>query len=115
VSGDSPSAVLIVPFTGGAPPSYVARRTSLAGWGRLRHLELALPNGATDLITWTKDLSSPVEYGSPVVSDAPLVWLRLDASGKPSKCFLLDGSYLELQARRLYDAARRETKLLSLA
>jgi len=114
-SGDSPSAILIAPFTGGGPPTYVARRTSLAGWGRLRHLELALLSGATDLITWTKDLSSPVEYGSPMVSDAPFVWLRLDAAGKPSKCFLLDGSYLELQARRLYDAARRETKLLSLA
>jgi len=115
VSGDSPSAVLIVPFTGDAPPSYVARRSALAGWGRLRHVELALPNGATDLITWTKDLNSPVEHGSPMVSDAPFVWLRLDAAGRPAKCFMVDASYLAWEGRGLHDTARRETALLALA
>ena len=70
--------------------------------------------GATDLITWTKDLSSPAGYGSPIVSDAPFVWLRLDAAGRPARCFMLDGSSLEWEGRQLHDAARREAKLLSL-
>jgi hypothetical protein len=71
-----------------------------------------LPNGATDLIAWAKDLSSPLDDGTPVVSDAPFVWLRRDASGRPAKGFLLDGSHLEWERRPLHDGPRRESRLL---
>jgi hypothetical protein len=114
LSGGSPSAVLLAPFSGGAPPRYAVRQTSRAGRGHLRHLALDLPSGATDLITWTQDLSSPAEYGSPIVSDAPFVWLRLDAAGRPAKCFMLDGSCLAWEGRQLHDAPRRESQLLAL-
>jgi hypothetical protein len=114
LSGGSPSAVLLAPFSGDTPPGYVVKQTSQAGWGHLRYIELGLPNGGTDLIAWTKDLSSPAEYGSPIISDAPFVWLRMDASGRPRKCFMLDGSYLEWAGRQLHDADRREAALLML-
>jgi hypothetical protein len=114
LSGSSPSAVLIAPFSGDTPPVYAVKRTSRTGWGHLRYVELALPNGDRDLITWTKDLSSPAECGSPIVSDAPFVWLRVDAGGRPAKCFMLDGSYLEWEGRQLHDADRREAALLTL-
>ena len=114
LSGGSASAVLLAPFPGDTPPGYVVNRTSQAGWGRLRYIELGLPNGGTDLIAWTKDLSSPAEYGSPIVSDAPFVWLRVDAGGRATKCFVLDGSYVEWEGRQLHDADRREAALLVL-
>jgi len=113
-SRGSASAVLLAPFSGDAPPGYVVKRTSQAGWGHLRYIELGLPDGGTDLIAWTKDLSSPAEYGSPIISDAPFVWLRMDAGGRPTKCFMLDGSYLEWEGRELHDADRREAALLVL-
>ncbi len=113
LSGGSPSAVLLAPFSGDTPPDYSVKRTARAGWGHLRCIELALPDGGTDLVAWTKDLSSPAEYGSPIVSDAPFVWLRVDARGRPAMCFMLDGSYLEWAGRQLHDADRREVALLA--
>jgi hypothetical protein len=113
LSRGSPSAVLVAPFSGDTAPGYAVKQTSRAGWGHLRYLELGLPDGGTDLIAWTKDLSSPVDYGSPIVSDAPFVWLRVDAGGRPAKCFILDGSYLEWEGRQLRDAERREVALLT--
>ena len=125
--GGSPSAVLLAPFAVGAPPPgapqsaaadapppYLVRRACLAGWGRLRRLELTTPSGATDLIVWTKDLSSPVEDGT-VKTDAPFVWLRLSVAEEPRRCFLLDGSHLEYKGRVLHDAAPRQAGLLALS
>jgi hypothetical protein len=107
-AGDSSTAVVLAPFRGEAPPTYVARQAIRAGWGPLRHLELGLPGGATDLFSWSRDLSAPADQGSPLSSDARFIWLRLDSSGRPTKRFLLDGSYLEHEGRLLFEAPRRE-------
>jgi hypothetical protein len=112
ISAGSPSAVLLAAFTGDAPPHYDVKRKSQAGRGRIRHLELALPSGGADLLSWSKELNSPVEDGSPITSDAFFVWLRLDASGKPAKCFLLDGSYLEYERRLFHESASRQSTLV---
>jgi len=108
------SAVLLAPFTGNTPPAYQVKHVSQGRWRRVRHLALAVPSGGVDLVTWDKDLTTPVEYGSPVTSDALLVWLRLDAAGKPTKCFLLDGSYVEYAGNVLHESAKREVKLVRL-
>ena len=113
-SGGSPSAVLLAPFSGADRPAYSVRRTSQAGWGRLHQLEVTLPDGSTDLIGWTKGLSSPVETDAGLASDAPFVWLRLDANGIPAKGFLLDGSHFEHSGRSLYEGQARASRLLHL-
>jgi len=38
----------------------------------------------------------------------------MDAGGRPTKCFMLDGSYVEWEGRQLHDADRRESALLVL-
>ena len=111
---DSPTAVLIAAFHGSAPPTYTARRIDQTGWGRLRCLELALPAGGTDVVAWTRSLDSPVEYGNALVTDSPFVWLRLDADGRPTGCFLLEGSFLKWQGDSLHDAGQRRTEFLAL-
>ncbi|MFB3881578.1 MAG: heparinase II/III family protein [Armatimonadota bacterium] len=105
--GDSSTAVILAPFRGENPPSYLPRQAARAGWGPLRHLELGLPSGGADLFSWSRDLSAPADQVGPVSSDARFVWLRLDASGRPARCFLLDGSYLEHEGRLLLETPRR--------
>jgi hypothetical protein len=111
--GGIASAVLLAPFTGEHRPTYSLRKASHGNWGQLHQLELPLPDGATDLIAWTKGLSSAVDGGTGVMSDAPFVWLRVGAGGSPTQGFVLDGSYLEHSGRTLYQGERREARLLT--
>lgn len=113
--GGSPWAALIAPFQGDTPLAYAAARTALAGWGRLRHLELALPTGGTDVFAWTANLDSPADYGHPLASDASFAWLRLDAARRPVSCFLLDGSYVKWEGRVLHDRGQRSTEMVALS
>ena len=55
-----------------------------------------------------------MDDGEPFVTDAPLVWLRLDKDGEPSRAFLLDGSYLEYKGRSLYNVRERRAYSVSL-
>ncbi len=112
--GGSTSAVLLAPFQGTEKPSFAIKRASSTGWGQVHHLELRLPDGSTDSISWTNGLSLPVDDGDPVVTDAPFAWLHLNAAGEPVKCFLLDGSYLEYNGRSLLRGSKREAKLFVL-
>ena len=111
--GGSASATLLVPFTSAAPPQYQVTRRTVPPWTQLRHLEIKRPDGAPDHVAWSHGLSAAIDNGDPFVTDAPFVWLRLDAAGNPRRCFLLDGSYLRWGRRELHRGARRETGLLS--
>jgi hypothetical protein len=57
--------------------------------GTIRHLELELPNGSTDIAVWTQDLALPADDGRPFNTDATFVWQRKDREGKPLKEFSL--------------------------
>jgi hypothetical protein len=105
------SAVLIAAFEGDARPRCEVKSARSTERGFLNFLELALPAGGTDWVAWSKDLEPPIDDGKPFVTDAPFVWLRLDAKGKPRKCFVLDGSYLEYDGRKLFEKRKRKTRV----
>ena len=113
-SGGAVSAALLVPFAGSAKPSYALRRKTVSAWTQLRHLEVTRPDGSIDHLSWSQGLSAAVDNGQPFVSDAPFVWLRTDAGGRPTKCFLLDGSYLRADGAALHEGQRRESRLVAL-
>ncbi len=111
----SASAVLLVPFAGAHKPAYAVRRAvGNSGYGR-HELELGRPDGGTDLIAWSSCLSGPLErLSSSLVSDGPFVWLRLDASGKAVKGFVLDGSFVTYRGREISRAPKRKAMLFDL-
>ncbi len=92
-SGSVVSAALLIPFSKDRPRFAVSGDSDLSR-GAIHHLELKLPDGATDHIAWTTGLALPVDDERPFVTDATLVWCRRRPNGKPSRAFLLDGSYL---------------------
>lgn len=101
------SAVLACAFRGNKPPRYEVARFGHAHWGHIHHLALARPDGGTDLVSWSNLLEPPVDDGKPFMTDAPLVWLRLDGNQRPTKCFLLDGTYLEYESDLLRDGREK--------
>ena len=112
--GGSMSAVLLVPFAGEVKPAYALRRAANDGDGTYR-IELGLPDGGMDVIKWSKGLTLPVGDTDPkLATDATFIWLRLDAAGKPARCFLLDGRYLTYDGRSLYQGGEKQARLLSL-
>ena len=108
------SAVVACAFEGDEPPAYEAKSFREGHQGHLHHLELLRPDGGADLVSWSRLLEPPVDDGEPFVTDAPLVWLRLDKDGEPSRAFLLDGSYLEYKGRSLYNVRERRAYSVSL-
>jgi len=111
-AGFTPSAVLIVPFLGSARPDYRVRSGRFTGGRQINRLEIGLPDGRTDHIAWSRGLSGAVDDGRPLTADGPFAWLRTDATGKPLKAFLLDGSYLAHRGDALHDSGARETRLV---
>jgi hypothetical protein len=116
--GSSASAVLLVPFLGDHQPSYVVKRIGTAG-GRhggelLYELEVGLPDGGTDLVVWSGTLETALEeLPSTLTSDGTFIWLRTDASGRPVKGFVLDGSFVSHHGKIIYEGAKREATLLA--
>jgi hypothetical protein len=134
-AGFTPSGVLIVPFLGSARPDYRVKSGRFSGGRQVNRLEIGLPDGRTDHIAWSRGLSGAVDdgrpfgrlrvapgaiaratpsgvEGRPLTTDAPFAWLRTDATGKPLKAFLLDGSYLAHHGDALHDSGARETRLV---
>ena len=109
------SAVLLVPFTGARVPDYRVIRTRGGDNRHLHSLELALPDGSRDSITWTRRLDVPIEDEPDLVTDATFVWLRTDPNGEPTKCFLTNGSYLNHNGRKLFENESQQTQLISLS
>lgn len=99
-SGRATSAVLLCPFRGAARPAFSIEATQA---GSVQSLQIQLPDGSRDLVSWTPDLMQPVDDGRPFVTEAPFVWLRLDPAREPAECFVLDGSYLDWEGRRVWE------------
>lgn len=97
--GPASSAVLLAPFTGTARPGFRVRVPE--GGGPVQRLEIGLPDGFTDLIAWSGGLALPVDDGRPFLTDGTLVWVRLDAGGKPVKHFSLNGRFLKFNGTPL--------------
>jgi hypothetical protein len=85
------SAVLLTPFLGHLKPRYCVKTYYETAAGNIRHLELKLADGSTDMVVWTNELALPVDDGRPFVTDATFVWQRADAGGRIVKHFLLTG------------------------
>jgi len=83
-------AVLALPLNEGITPPVVRQRTE--SWGR--SLELEWADGRVDVVGISTTLATPLGADSPFETDSPLVWLRLDGTGKPLRQFLLDGTFL---------------------
>ena len=98
------SAVIIAAFSG-APPAYETPDTGVSADGYTHWLAVRTPSGHTDALAWTKNLALPLDNG-PFLSDAGLVWLRKDASGKAVKCFIVDGSYVRDGSASIWSGER---------
>jgi hypothetical protein len=107
------SAALLAAFAGAQRPAYEVRAKSSHSGHRVHYLELAVPDGSTDRIGWSKGLASPIEGGG-LRTDAVFAWYRTDRAGNPVKCFLLDGGYLEHEGRTVFASDERGTGLFSL-
>jgi hypothetical protein len=105
------SAVVLAAFSGAARPNYTAKLTRDLSRGTIHHLELGLPDGATDHIAWTNGLALPVDDGQPFTTDGTFLWHRTSAAGQAAKCFVLDGSYLKHNDVLSYDARERKARL----
>jgi hypothetical protein len=108
------SAVLLVPYSGPTRPACAVRKATNAREGLLHHLEVTLPDGGMDHVAWSKNLDTALEGIGGLATDATFVWLRTDASGRPKKCFRLDGSYLEFRGREWHAGSRRRTGIITL-
>ena len=79
----------------------------------MHRLVLRLPDGTIDHVIWSTGLALPIEQG-PLVSNSGFVWCRLDKRGRPAKCFLINGSYLEYEGRRLWETKEQCSALITL-
>ena len=77
-------------------------------------MELTLPDGSRDSITWTRKLEVPIEDDRHLTTDAPFVWLRSNPDGRPAKCFLLNGSYLKHKGQLLFQGDEQRSELVNL-
>jgi hypothetical protein len=107
------AATLLISYAGEQKPAYTAKRTGTGkGDETLYEIEISLPNGGADLIAWSASLTTALEnMPSSLNTDATFVWLRSDTSGKPTKSFVLDGSFVDFKAKRICDAPKREARL----
>lgn len=93
------SVTLAAVYAGTNRPEF--RATVGPQHGPIGHLDIGLPDGATDHFAWSAGLTVPIDDAEPFTTDGKLVWLRTDASGKPLRWFTLDGRYLIHQGRTL--------------
>lgn len=108
------SAMLIAPFTGADVPDYRVAEIRGAEDKYLHTVELTLPDGSRDSITWTRKLEIPIEEPEHLTTDALFVWLRSDSDGRPAKCFLLNGSYLKHKGQLLFQDDEQRSGLVNL-
>ena len=110
---DTVSAMLLTSYAGAHPPRFKVQEAGTAPGGLIHRLVLRLPDGSTDHVIWSTGLALPVEEG-PLASDSGFVWCRLDARGRPARCFLINGSYLEYKGRPLWKTKEKRSALITL-
>jgi hypothetical protein len=79
------SVVLLVPSTEAGQPRYTVNGDADLSQGTIHHLKIDLPDGYVDSVHWTNGLALPVENDQALTTEAALVWLRKDATGKELK------------------------------
>lgn len=85
-------ATVLVPFTGDAPSLEVIRSMDPAGAGAGR-VTLRWGDGATDDLWWTRRLASAIGKRDEINTDAALVHVERDASGKMTRTLIVDGTH----------------------
>ena len=111
------SAVLLVPFKGDKIPDYRVVDVQGSMEKYYHTVVLRLPDGSQDLISWTRYLELPAKTLSgdhPVSTDAPFLWFRTDPRGRPVKTFVLDGSYVKLDGRKIFSSATQKAQLVKI-
>ena len=99
-SGTVISAVLLASFSGKDRPRFTVKALPDTSRGSLHHLEIAMPDGATDTLAWSTGLTLPVDDNQPFLTDGTFVWRRAAPSGETLRQFVPDGSYLRVSNSR---------------
>lgn len=103
------SAVLLAPFKGDTPVPYAMDCPERYTNGAARAFSIGHSDGTTDHVCWTPELGSAVEHGG-FNTDARLVWLRTTPDGEPARLFLVEGSYLEMEGKMIFEDDSRATR-----
>ena len=98
--------------SGGPAPRYRMRAYSETPRAAIHHLEIERPGGGLDHLAWSNSLTLPVDDARPFISDAPFVACRMDPAGQPSRCFVLEGSYLRHSGARIFEDTSRRSRLV---